>query len=623
MKIKLKDIITLDFETFYSGAYSLSLTEYNTSSYVRDPQFKVHCCAVKIGTGPTKCYAAKDLPKVFAKIDWAKKAVLAHNTLFDGLILAEHYGIVPMFYLDTASMTRGLHGELTRASLAKIAEYYGLREKSKTYLTPTRGLRELPPKIMQGLMEGCTLDNDLCWEVAQKQLAVYPEDELEIIDLVVRMFCDSSLYVDIPMARKALGEELLEKRAVILRAKVPEDVLQSNPKFAEYLRSLGVEPPMKHSNKTGVETYAFAQTDPEFIALLDHDELQVRLAMEARFAAKSTQTETRAYRMLQAGEGGKPLPVGYTYSAAKTHRLGGTNKLNLQNLRRVDKDNPKPSDGLRLSIIAPKNHVIVVCDSSQIEARVNAWQAGDQELLDIFATGGDPYIDMANDIYDFEVTKANKLERFVGKTAVLGLGYQMGHRKFQTTLAQGVNGPAVYMSLQDCLRIVNIYRSKRRKIVQSWEMAKHVLVTMSRGGDGEMAHGLISYEKDKLWLPNGLPIHYSGLHFNGDQFKFKSQGVWTKIYGGLLIENIVQALARIIVFKQMLLIKDWMKTVPLKKGEVLKVNMTTHDEVAAVAPARLAKTVKAKMLECMRTVPAGFEGLPLNAECSYDVRYSK
>lgn len=623
-KIKLKDVVTVDFETYYGKGYSLTLPEFNTSSYIRDEQFKVHCCAVKIGDKPSKCYPREKLPEVFAKIDFEKKALLAHNTAFDGFILAYHYGIIPHYYLDTVSMTRGLHSEMTRAGLDKIAKYYGIGAKHEGALENTRDRRELDYAALRNLMTYCNNDNELCFKVFEKQLEVFPEDELDLIDLTIRMFCDSPLRVDVNLAREALAHELLEKRATILRVAhlANEADLQSNPKFAEALRALGVEPPVKISGKTGMESYAFAQTDPEFVELLEHEDLNVRHLVEARLAAKSTQTETRAHRLIQAGGDKQPLPVGYNYYAAKTGRWGGTNKLNLQNLPRVDKKAPKPSDGLRRSIRAKPGHVLVVADSAQIEARMNAWQAGDQELLDIFASGGDPYCDMARDIYGREIDKdKDKLERFVGKVAVLGLGYQMGHKKFQTTLAQGVMGPPVELETSAAARIVNLYRAKRRKIAYSWEDAKHVLQNMSKGLVGDW--GVLHYDGSSIWLPNGMGLHYPSLHYNGDQYQFKSNGVWKKVYGGLVIENVVQALARIVVAWQMLQIQKALKKLVLKDDEVATVCMMTHDEVVACVPKRYAKDVQKLMLKLMRTPPEWCNGIPLDAEAGYAENYSK
>ena len=622
-KIELNNIITLDFETYYSTEYSMSKPTYNTSAYIRDPQFHVHCCAVKLGKKKSKCYPGKELKTVFADIDWKNSALLAHNTAFDGFILAERYGIVPAFYYDTLSMTRALHGELSRASLDTIVKLYQLGAKHEGALESTKNKRELSSDELKRLMHYCNNDNELCWNVFLKQIVVFPEAELELIDLVVRMFCNSPLQVDLGMARKALAEEMIARRSEILKSGATEEELQSNAKFAQRLRELKVEPPEKISLKTGHINYALAQTDPEFLELLEHENSHVVRLARGRLAAKSQQAETRASRLIQAGETGC-LPVGYNYSAAKTHRFGGTNKLNLQNLPRVNKKEPKPSDGLRRSIVAPPGHVLVVVDSAQIEARTNAWLHDQTDLVNLFAAGEDVYSHMAADIYGVSRTKVTKEQRFVGKVATLGLGYSMGATKFQTTLALGIMGPPVELDALTCQRIVNLYRGRNRRITMGWDYCRNILGRMARGQAGRMYNGLLEFEPNTIWLPNGLPMRYPGLtQTENGEFRFKSHGVWKKIYGGLLVENIVQALARCIVMEQILDWHHWNKALKLRKNELAKICMTTHDEGVNCVPERLAEKALTEGLMLFRTAPSWAEGLPLDAEGSYDRRYSK
>jgi DNA polymerase len=623
-KIDLRKVITLDFETYYDADYTLSGKELNTSAYIRDTRFKVHCVGIKVGEKPAKLYNAKKGEAFLRNIDWNTHTVLAHNTSFDGLILSHHYGIVPSYYACTLSMTRGLHNEVSRAKLDTIAKLYQVGEKSQTYLTPTKGKRELTKGEYDALGAGCLIDVDLCYQVFRKQLEVYPEQELDLIDLTIRMFCDSVLEIDMDKARTALAEEMLERRAIILKSGLSESDLGKNKVFAEKLKSYGIEPPTKISLRTGCESYAFAQTDAEFIELLDHENINVQRLAHGRLAAKSTMAEARAARMLQAGAGGK-LPVGYNYWGAKTGRWSGTNKLNLQNLPRVNPKEPKPSDGLRHSITAPKGHSIIVTDSAAIEARVVAWLCGQEDLLDLFRRGEDVYCAMATSIYGRVIDPdKDKVERFVGKVATLGLGYGMGAQKFQTTLAMGAMGPPVELSLAVCKKIVNLYRGKNIRIAQGWKEAQRMLSAMARGQSGTGFNGLLEYDPMTVWLPNGMGLHYPGLHMTeGEQYKYKSFEVWKKIYGGLLVENIVQALARNVVASQMLDTQAFLRSLTLKQHEVARVSMMTHDEIVSVAPTRHADKVLKKQLIIMKTVPTGFDGLPLGAAGGHDTYYSK
>lgn len=616
MIVDLNKIATLDFETYYSTEYSLTRPEYNTSAYIRDEQFLVHCCAIKVGKKKSRAWKGKDVEKALRDIDWSTHALLAHNTAFDGFILAERYGIVPAFYLDTLSMTRGLHADVSRAKLDTIAKLYGIGAKHEGALENTKGLRELPPETLKRLMEYCNNDNELCWELFLKQYEVYPQDELELIDMTIRMFCDSKLYVDIPRAQKALAEEMLERRAMILRSGATEEQLQSNAKFAELLKKLGVEPPIKISLKTGHENFAFAQTDPEFLELLDHEDIRVVRLAEARLAAKSTQVETRAARLIQAGQDGQVLPVGYNYYAAKTGRWGGTNKLNLQNL-------PRGSE-LRRSIIAAAAHIVIAGDSAQIEARTLAWLAGQYDVLEAFRQRKDVYRQMASIIYGKPVDQITDAERFVGKVAILGLGYGMGGKKFQTTLALGLMGPPMQITLAEANRAVKLYRGSNKQIMLTHKIADRMLRKMCAGESGTEFNGLIEFDPQTIWLPNGMPINYPGLHMtDSDTFKYNAHGVWKKVYGGLVIENIVQALARIIVADQALRIKKRLAALKLRKAEMQGINMLTHDEIVAVAPQRLAPQVEKLYLEEMRIPPGWCADLPVNAEAKYASFYCK
>lgn len=632
MKIDPKRVVTLDFETYWAHDFSLSSKTLNTSEYIRSPQFLVHCCSIKVGNKKTKVFPDIKLKEELAKIDWANTDIVAHNMAFDGAILAWHYGIKPRRYFDTLSMARGLHGDMSRASLDTIAKYYGIGAKSTTYLAPTKGLRELSPEIYKSLAEGCAIDTDLCYEIFCKQIEVYPEDELALIDLTMRMFTDPVLRVDIPRAEQALEYEKQARLRAMALSLVDEKTLNSSPKFAQALRDAGCEPPMKWSTKQNCMAYAFAQSDPDFIELQDHENIRVVRLAQGRLAAKSTIVETRAYRLIQAGQRGQPLPVMLNYFGAKTGRWSGGNKLNLQNLNRQEYDEtgkPVPMTGeLRKSIIAPPDHVILVCDSAQIEARTLAWLAGQEDLVEAFRNGEDVYKKAACNIYGVPVESVTKEQRFVGKVSVLGLGYGMGAAKFQTTLALGMMGPPVKLSAELCKKTVNTYRRVNHMIPALWKEADRVLSKMSARKEGEW--GVLSYDETSVWLPNGMGLHYPRLKTLWDPekdlvsgYEYMANGNPKKIYGGLLVENVCQALARIIVSHQMLLTQDYFKTLKLKKGEVARIASMSHDEIISVIPARLADKAKQKQIDIMRTAPDWAEGLPLNAEAGYAVNYSK
>lgn len=630
-KIDLKAIITVDFETYYDKDFTLR--KLSTSEYIRDSRFKVHMAGIKIGTGPVKVYSGEKLALFFKNIDWACHDILCHNAAFDGFILSHHYRVLPRRYYDTLCMARGLHGNDIRANLDAVAQYYNVGNKIPNVLENSQGVLSLDKTQYKAMSEYCAEDVRLTFEIFKQMLVAYPATELELIDLTVRMFCEPLLHVDIKRVEIELARELKEKETKLLsmigdenmQARVIElkhgldgaleharQMVAKNESFADILRDSNVRPPTKDSPSTpGKEIYAFSKTDGDFIELLSHPDQRVRTAVECRLSVKSTTNETRAERFLKAGANDAKLPVLLLYYGAHTGRLSGGNKMNMQNLKRGGE--------LRRSILAPKGHHIVVADSGQIEARVNAWLSGQADLLYDFrqydlGLDRDAYCKFADLIYDRVITEEDKLERFVGKVCILGLGYQMGAPKLQGTLAVGAMGPAVFIELDTCYTLVNTYRAKNDKIKKFWGVCSKIIEDMSAGRTG--SYKCISWERERIQLPNGMSLKYPGLRKketeNGVSYSYLRKGAMAHIYGGLLCENIVQALARIIVCDQMLAVnKKW------------RVTMMTHDEIVAIAPVKQAAKCFAEMKSIMSQAPAWCADLPLAAAGGHDINYSK
>jgi hypothetical protein len=632
LRLDLNAVDTIDFETYYDKDYSLRSKGMNTSEYIRDPRFLAHCVSIKQGAGETKVYWYGDIKPALYDLHIGTRPVVAHNAPFDGAILAEHYEIVPpppplSGYVDTVSMARALHGNSTRASLDALMEFYGKPGKNPNILGKMKGFREIPQEIRAEAEIYCAGDTDKCYWLLCQWAAVYPEAELDLIDWTVRQFCDPVLYVDIPRATAELEREIARKKELIDKTGLDEEELQSAAKFAAQLKALDVEPPMKRSARTHMMTYAFSQQDDEFMDLVVHPDPRVRELMAARLAAKSTIGETRAQRFVSVGA--RPLPVGLNYFAAHTGRWGGTNKMNLQNLEKKEIDEATgeiiPLTGeLRECIVAPEGHVIVVADSGQIECRTTAWMAGQEDLLDLFRSGGDPYCAQASGIYGRAITKADRDERAVGKAAVLGLGFYMGAARFQATLALGLLGPKIEMDIQDCWRVVNAYRNQNNKIVEFWAAMGVVISTMwkkrhilGQGGTTVFKQGVFEYDEQTIWLPNGLGLHYPDLGVEEDelgrsQYSYRSNKEFPRLHAGILTENVIQGLARIIIGEQLLRINERFRAV-----------MMTHDEIVAIAPVHQAQECLDFMLAEMATSPGWAPDLPLKAEGGYDTCYSK
>ena len=606
------DVVTLDYETFFSKDYTLS-GKVNTSEYVRDDRFHVHGVAIKKGNGKTLWYTGRNIALALKEIDWSKTAMVGHNTAFDGFITSEVYGHKPAFYVDTLSMSRASRGHHTRHDLDTVAKAFGHGGKVKRdALANTKDKVQLT-KDEEAKLGGYAVDDvDDTYRIFWDMYPHVPDDELRLIDITMRMFCDPVLEIDIPRVKAELENELGAKAAALLRSGAQVDDLMSNDKFARLLQAAGAQLPQKISPSTGKLTYAFAKSDLAFQDLMKNGNDKVRALCGARLKMKSTIGETRANRFLEAGRDGMKLPVLLNFSGAHTHRWSGGNKMNLQNLKRGGE--------LRRSILAPKGHVVVVADSAQIEARVLAWLAQQMDIVNAFAAKQDVYKLMASAIYGVPVEDITKDQRFIGKICVLGLGYGMGPQKLQQTLKLGTMGPSVDISEDECRRIVQIYRQKNWKIKAFWKKMDQVITNMTLGIESK--EGPLEVGKGFIRLPNGMFLQYFGLHGTAEitrddlvmtETTYLTRTGRTKLYGGLLTENVVQALSRIIIAEQMLKIHD----------AGYRIVTMTHDEIVIIAKKKDAKKALDFMIKTMSTPPDWAPGLPLAAEGGFDINYSK
>ena len=410
------EIVTIDFETYYDKTYSLK--NKTTEEYLRDPRFEVIGVAVKVGNHPTDWISGThpEIRNTLHGIDWSNKAVLAHNTMFDGAILSWLFGVRPKVLLDTLCMARSIHGVEAGGSLKALAERYGIGEKGTEVINALGKRRvDFTAEELARYGEYCKNDVELTYKLFEILSEGYPRQELKVIDATLKMFTEPVLELDIPLLEQHLLDVKTKKEKLLEAATADKDVLMSNDKFAELLQQLGVQPPTKISARTGKEAWAFAKTDEEFKALLEHPDARVQTLVAARLGTKTTLEESRTERFINIGRRGL-MPVPLRYYAAHTGRWGGDDKINLQNLPSRGANGNK----LKQSIRAPAGYLLIDSDSSQIEARILAWLAGQDDLVTAFANGEDVYKIMASSIYAKPVEEITKEERFVGKTTILG-----------------------------------------------------------------------------------------------------------------------------------------------------------------------------------------------------------
>lgn len=600
------DIITLDFETYYDQDYSLG--KLTTQEYILDPRFEVIMVGVKVNDGLTRAITGWQKAEAYLKtLDWGNAMLVCHNTMFDGAILNWRMNIQPKLYFCTMMGARPNIVPYTyrgQMSLKVVSDHIGVGAKG-TEVGNAKGLRlaDMTQDFITDYELYCIKDVNLTHSVLREELKGLPRDEVKMIDLTLRKFIHPTLRLDKDVIESAQVRVLMEKEAALGDAGLKDrEILMSNPKFADALINLGVTPPTKTSLTTGQQTYAFAKTDEGMQALLHHDNPQVRLLCEARLKHKSTIEETRLARFSALAELNAPFAVPLLYYGAHTGRFSGFDKLNLQNLGRVSP--------LRKAITAPPAHKLVVGDLSQIEARITACLAGQKDLIDAFAVGEDVYsLFAANKLYNKLIEKVTKPERFIGKMSILGLGFGMGAPKFKDSV-RAMGG--VEITLGEAQRTVKAYRTAYPHIVKLWYKANDAIQVLANGG--EMQIGPCTVMKGKIRLPNGMYLHYPNVYqdASGDWWYTYREGQ-KKIYGGIIVENIVQALARIILVAAELRLA--------KRG--YNASLSVHDELIYAIPDKkadlFALALKAALIYEVDWMP----GLPLDAEVDIGKRYSE
>lgn len=286
------------------------------------------------------------------------------------------------------------------------------------------------------------------------------------------------------------------------------------------------------------------------------------------------------------------------------------------------------SQGLRGAIIPTPGRQLYVADYAAIEARVLLWLADDQEALDVFRTGADIYCVMAESIYGYPCNKTDHPnERALGKVAVLGLGYQMGWSKFIDTC-----WTMARITIDETLAqvVVDAYREKFWRVKQMWWDQQDAAIDAVLTGQPVDA-GPVRWTRVGHFLyctlPSGRRLAYpfpevrprqtpwgemrNALSYMGIDVRTRQ---WKRItsYGGMIVENITQAVARDLMAWAM---------VQCDQTGVYDVVLTVHDEL--VAEADLGAGTVHEFEQLVADCPPWATGCPVAAEGWRGTRYRK
>lgn len=666
-------VIVLDFETYWSDVYTLS--KISATDYIRSSEFYAQCMSYSIDGGPVQVVEHDEIPTTLQALNLtdSQTITVGHNINgFDGLILSEIYHIKPACLLDTMAMSAwtGVSRMIPKNSLKELSAYLqiGVKETGTIVSKGRKYSTDFPPSEWAYFKEYCREDTRLTAIACGLMCNYMTADAITFANITGQMAIDPSFIVNPEplkqflqqlQAEEAEAEGQLRQLFTFPAQKSFKEILRSDRSFATMLTHLGVDVPMKLSEKKSqtlkqkliaegkdvsdpasyaVYTYALSKQDLEFTDLLEHPDPKVRYLVQTRLAYKTSVPWSRTYALLNLAKYNKPVPIYLKAFHAHTSRYGAGNTgisdgNNFQNLSKRDKK-MRP---LRQAVTVPKGYAVVAADSSQIECRVLAYAAQQLDLLSHFKEHRDPYAELAAQFgFGFTADQIHdgaksgnaqlKMYRNAAKRMILSGGYGVGSAKVAKTL---INDGVVLSQDRNehnamATAFHKIYKKQNKQIVLFWSTCERVITDMVDSKVGAFAgpnYDLFDYgpmgilDKElvpSIRLPTGYILRYPNLRYEDNEGKLitvydkyvSGKCVPTKIYGGALVENIIQSLAFQILM--------WQACRMYEAGIKLKANI--HDSFATVVPESQAEQTLELMLKIMKTVPPFVDGCPLDAE---------
>jgi DNA polymerase len=645
--------LVLEFETYFDKEYNLK--KLCTEEYIASTQFKVQLIGWKENN--QKANSSADIDNTLKYLqsihgnNFENAVVIAHNSMFDIYILSKIYRIKPPNIIDTLLLAGHIYGKnrnenLIDLSLGSLAKHHGLKLKGD--LTFMKGNDSPSTEQLIELQSYCENDVELTaqlFEILIKKIT-NPITELRIINHTIQIFINRKIRVDGEKIQQLIIDESLKLENQLKDLNTTKEEINGVKSFQNLLQPAlkltGETLPMKKGKKGLIP--ATSKNDSEMLDLCNHKDAQVRKLAQVRLASKSCDTSISKAKKLQklaALNGGYIYPNLKYYGAGVTGRFSSTG-FNLQNQGKNE-----VGMEIRNSLLAEVGKQFVIADLNAIEARVLAWFANETNLLDTFKLNRDPYSEFASNIFNCKVYKPKDGDpdkdnlqkmRNTGKTAILGLGYGMGPIKFFDSLNENANTKdlvvAGLINTKKSKEIVNSYRSNMSNIARLWEKSEAAFKNTINNKDFSECQTLtFLYKNDNVHirLPSSRELYYpkptlvretkSGETFDdkGNLKKWENNSLSIKygnsidLYGGKIVENIVQAIARDILVEIILKLEE--RNIP--------VLFHVHDEVICEVDESIAKETAKIVKEIMITPPSWAQGLPLDAEVKISKCYSK
>ena len=623
--------IVIDLESFFDNDYTFK--KLSTEEYVRDPRFELHGAAIKeFADRPAYWLSEPELCVWLAQQDWSDVFLVSHHAQWDHFALSWHYDVHPKMSGCTLSMARLLLGNHLSVSLDSVRRHFNMPLKTTPYhLFKGKHWSEMAAQVQQLVAEGACDEVESIWTIFGMLYRQFPPEELEVVDTMIKMFSEPVLRADSEMLNTIWMDEEKKKRTIMQELGVSEADLQSADRFAELLRAEGVEPEMKEGKKKKI--YCFAKTDQFMRELQESEDDRVRTLAEARLGVKSTIMQTRAETFGWMASRG-PLPVYLSYAGAGTLRPSGGDGTNFLNLKR--------RSPLRPALMAPDGCLLGPVDESQVECRVLHYLAGgpDEPVIQKFRNHEDPYVDLASQFYGEKIYKPKQddprkdemeAKRGMGKQGRLMCGYGAAGPKFKITAKNGLYGPSVDIPIEDANKFVAMYRASTPSVCDRtsgyWALCEKQMLPALAAGRTEQ-FGPLTIRDHRIYLPNGAMMIYDTLEWHIPEpdeenvkdfewngfWRLRTRSGWKKMWGSKLTQNICEAVSRVVVSQAMIRIKHM----------GYRTLNWPYDELLLLIPddGHGEEHLERCRQEMIREVP-WLPGLPLDAEASLGVRYSK
>lgn len=627
--------IALDFETFYSKDYSI--VGQSTYQYVNHPEFDAYLVSL---WNPEISYVGqtKEYP------DWKKLdgyTFIAHNASFDQRCFEKcvELGIIPdikVEWICTADMCvyfqyqRNLKGAAKAILNADMDKEVRENMKGKTW--DDMIAMDESKAVLQYALD----DSKYTYQIFEELYDQWPETERQLSKMTRQMAWDGIPvdYDKLMEGINTLEEQLFEvKRNLPWYDQIDPD---TKKKYVEYskkamaleCRKAGVEPP-KSMAKDSPELAEWIKEHGDKLkfvsAMQNHNRLNMHLTRMRSVKNRLTDDNRMSYNLKYFG-------------ADATGRWSGDAGFNVQNLPRET----RYGVNIRNMFSAPEGKTFVVADLSQIEPRLTAFIAGDEDFLKLIKQGMSPYEAHARQTMGWTGGKLKDEDPelyLLAKVRVLQLGYGSGWFKFAETVAQYGQQQILDMgfSRKDEIRFeefantyqpgkgsiyptlsekerrqwVNAYiqvsdfRDKNPKITAMWKKLDREYKMAAAEGDD------FSFE-----IPSGRTLHYFSCQHQHDGVTCKTQkGALRRVYqyGANLFQNAVQATARDCF--------GFIMTNLEKAGK--KIVLHVHDEVVVEVDEDMALHAKADIQEIMKQGPEWMKDVPLDSEAIITKEYTK